>query len=99
MSDSESKIRDRQNDLINILEAIEVVMKNKGWQTLKELVFDGVIERLDRQLLSEAKKPVVEIEKIYFLQGELAWARRYSDLKSYAEMLKKELQGIKDNQK
>ncbi len=92
MTDSETKLRDRQAELIKILEAIELVLKNKGWQTLKELVFDGVVESLNRQLLSEAKKPKV-------LQGEMAWARRYSNLKSYAEMLQKELQGIKDNQK
>lgn len=99
MSNSEQKLRDRQTDLIRILEAIDLVLKDKGWQTLKELVFDGIVERLERQLLTEAKKPVIEAEKIYFLQGEMAWARRYSDLKSYAEMLQKELQGIKDNLK
>lgn len=99
MTDSGQKLRDRQTELIKILEAIDLVLKNKGWQTLKELVFDGVVERLDRQLLSEAKKPGIEADKIYFLQGEQAWARRYADLKSYAEMLQKELQGIKDNQK
>lgn len=94
MSDSEQKLRDRQNELIKILEAIDALLKVKAWQTLKELVFDGVVERLDRQLLSEAKKPEIEVSKIYFLQGEMAWARRYADLKSYAGMLENELKGI-----
>lgn len=99
MTDSETKLRDRQTELVKILEAIDEVLKTKGWQTLKELVFDKVVERLDRQLLSEAKNPKIDEIKLYYLQGEMAWARRYSDLKSYAEMLQKELQGIKDNQK
>ena len=97
MTDSEQKLRDRQEDLIKIIEATEEVLKSKGWQTLRELVWDEIVTRLDRQLLSEAKKSKIEEDKIYFLQGELAWAKRYSDLKSYAEMLRKELQGIKQN--
>lgn len=99
MADSELQLRDRQRDLIEIIEAIDEVLKTKGWQTLKTLVFDEDVERLERQLLSEAKKTGVDIVKIYVLQGELAQSKRRNDLKSYAEMLRKELQGIKDNQK
>lgn len=99
MTDTEKKLRDRQQDLIKILEAIDEVLKSKAWQTLKELVFDGAVDRLDRQLLSEAKKPSIEVDKIYQIQGELVWARRYSDLKSYAEMLSSELLGIKEHLK
>lgn len=99
MTDTEQKLRDRQRDLIKIIEAIDEVLKLKAWQTLKELVFDGVVVRVNSQLLSEAKKPSIETDKIHHLQGELAWARRYSDLKSYAEMLSKELLGIKENLK
>ena len=92
--DNHVALRERHTELVRTIEAIDEVLRSKGWQTLKELVFDKVVARLDRLLLSEAKKTKVEEDKIYHLQGELAWARRYSDLKSYAEMLKKELEGI-----
>lgn len=97
MTDSEQKLRDRQSELVLIIESANEVLNTKAWQTLKELVFDGVDERLDRQLLAEAKKPVIEADKIYFLQGESAQARRL-DLKRYAEMCQRELEGIKNNQ-
>lgn len=98
MSDSD-KLRDRQTNLVKILEAIDLVLKTSGWQTLKELVFDKVVERIERQLLSESKQFPIDADKIYTLQGELVWAKRYADFKAYAEMLQKELQGIKDNLK
>lgn len=95
MDNSEATaLRERQTELVKIIESVNEVLKNKGWQTLKELVFDKAVARIDRLLLAEAKKPKVEEDKIYHLQGELTWAKRYADLKSYAEMLKKELEGI-----
>ncbi len=99
MSDSDQKLRDRQADLILVIEAIDEVLKSKAWQTLKELVLDGLVSRVERLLLSESKGVEVNTANIYRLQGELNWAKRYGDLKSYAEMLKQELQGIKDNLK
>lgn len=88
-------LRERQTELIKIIESIDEVLKTKGWQTLKELVFDSRVDSLERQLLAEAKKEEIDPKKIYKLQGELIWSKRYSDLRSYAEMLKKELEGIK----
>lgn len=90
----DEQLNKRKIELIKTIEAIDGILKSREWQTLKELVFDGLVARLDKQLLSEAKKPKIEEEKIYFIQGEMTWARRYSDLRSYAELLKKELEGI-----
>ena len=99
MKESEQKIRDRQQVLIESITAIDEVLKTKAWQTLKELVFDSRVESLKRQLLSEAEADEPNLKRMYRLQGELTWARRYSDLKSYAEKLSSELLGIKDNLK
>lgn len=90
------KLRTRQAELIRIVEAIDEVLKNRSWQVLKEIMFDEIVLRIERQLLAEAKKPRIESELIYTLQGELATAKRY-DLATYAERLKKELEGIKLN--
>ncbi len=95
MTDSDTKLRDRQNELLAIIPAIDEVLQSKAWQTLKELLWDKEIERTERMLLSEAKKGEPELKALYKLQGELSRTQRY-DLKSYAEMLKNELQGIKD---
>jgi hypothetical protein len=98
MDDWDTKIQERQVDLVNIIEAIDEILKSKAWQTLKELVFDGLVERLEARLLTEAKSDPLNPGLMLKLQGELTMAKRYSDLKSYAEMLTKELQGIKDNE-
>lgn len=97
MDDSDNKIalRDRQTELIRIVEAIDEVLKNKGWQTLKELVFDGRVDSIERQLLNLAKADPLNPGLMLKLQGELTWAKRYADLRSYADVLKKELEGIK----
>lgn len=99
MTDSDKKLRDRQSELAVIIEAIDEVLKSKAWQTLKGLVWDGRVNSLERQLLTEARTEEIVPKTLYRLQGELTWAKRYADLKSYAEMLQKELQGIKDNLK
>lgn len=84
----------RREELVRIVESVDDILKSKSWQYLREHVFDPLEERLNRQLLAEAKKPVVEPDKIYVLQGELANAKRY-DLINYAEKCKRELEGLK----
>lgn len=95
MSDTETALRERQTELIRIIESVDEVLRTKGWQTLKELIFDKRVESIERQLMAEAKMDEVVPKKLYKLQGELLGAKRYSDLRSYAEVLKKELEGIK----
>ena len=91
----DEKLIERQSELIRTIEAIGEVLKSKDWKVVRE-TFEKLVESYERQLLSEAKKPMLEENKIYFLQGQVATAKRY-DLATYSEMLKKELQGIKDN--
>ncbi len=90
----DEKLRERQIELIKILEALNSVLKSSAWQTLEEMVFQKLVERLDRQLLSEARNPKIETDKLYLLQGERNWANRFADLRVYGEQLKKELAGI-----
>lgn len=85
----------RREELVRIVESIDDILRSKSWHLLRDRVFDPLEESLNRQLLSEAKKPTVEPEKIYVLQGELANAKRY-DLATYAEKCKRELEAIKN---
>ena len=87
------KLLERQRELIKTIEALDGVIRSKDWQVIREM-FEKLSLSLERQLLTEAKKPLIEEEKIYFLQGQLATAKRY-DLITYQDMLRKELQGIK----
>lgn len=89
------KLIARRAELIQIVEAIDRIIRSKDWQVLRE-TFEGRAEILERQMLTEAKKPIVEPEKIYFIQGELSENKRY-DLASWQAKLKKELESIKIN--
>ncbi len=86
-------LQERQVILLRLIEAIDNLSKNEDWQTLKKLLFDGQVEKLEIQLLSEAKLNELQAPKIYRLQGNLEWARRW-DLYKLAETYKKELNGI-----
>lgn len=94
-SDNIIALRERQTTLVKVVESIDELLKTKAWQNLKELVFDSLVERIEARLLNEAKADPLNPGLMLKLQGELNWARRYSDLRSYAETLKKELEGIK----
>lgn len=87
------KLIARRVELVRIVEAIDGVIHSKEWQVLRE-EFEERVENLERQLLTEAKSPKLEVEKIHFLQGQIAEVRRF-DLPLWADKLKKELEGIK----
>ncbi len=89
------KLIARRAELVQRVEAIDEVIRSKGWQVLRK-EFEGRESVLERQLIVEAKKSPVEVEKIYFLQGELAENKRF-DLPHWQEKIKKELEGIKLN--
>lgn len=86
-------LQERKGVLVRLIEAINKLSKNEDWHTLKELLFDGQLELLEKQLLSEAKLNELNDPKIYRLQGNLEWARRF-DLYKLAETYTKELNGI-----
>ena|SRR3990167_1851104 len=83
--------------LTRLLEAIDGVLKTKDWQTFAEIHFSKEEERIERLLLSEAKKTEVNDKEIYRLQGEMKWARRYADLRKWAEFIKRQLTQLNGN--
>src|SRR3990167_3709030 len=83
--------------LTRLLEAIDGVMKTKDWQTFVEMHFSKEEERIERLLLSETKKTEVDDKEIYRLQGEMKWARRYADLRKWAEFIKRQLTQLNGN--
>ncbi len=90
-----AQLRVEQTKLIRLIEAFMALEKNKDWLTLKELVFDKSLEAIERQIFTESLTPTLRTEKIYNLQGQWAWAKQYSDVNKFVEVLKKQLEEIK----
>jgi len=87
-------LRDRQSELIKTINAINELLKNKDWRTFEELVLEKRWATLERLLLAEAKTREPSLAEIYRLQGRWDEAKKL-DLVNYAEVLIKELEGIK----
>lgn len=87
-------LRQRQTELLKIVEAIGEVAKTDQWKVLKELIFDGVVEALEKRMKVESTKAELNSPEIYRLNGQLAWAKRYSDLNKLVEAYKIELNNI-----
>ena len=93
--DSQSFLQEKQGELAKLIEAINRVEANEDWRKLKELFLNGIVEKLERQLRDEAKKDEVSLPKLYRLQGQIEWARKYSDLKKFSNEKRLEIENLK----
>lgn len=95
--DSKTKIlfEEKQAELIKIIDVLAKLDGSKEWETLKESIFKKSLEGIERQIMNEALAAKIDSDKIYRLQGELAWARQYNDIGKLGESLKKQLEEIK----
>lgn len=93
--DSKALLRERQTDLIQIIEAFASLEKNEAWTVIKNLVYDKSLASIERQILIQSLTQEVSIEKIYKLQGEWAWAKQFSNPIQFVDLLKKQLTEIK----
>lgn len=88
-------LRERESELVRVIEAIKVIADTKEWGTLKNYVFDGVVEKLEKDLLTEAKKIDPDKQKLASVNGQFAWAKKYADLESLADVFRVELTQIR----
>lgn len=95
----EVKLRERQGELVKVIQAFEGLEKNKDWQVVKELVFGKWKEAVERQIFNEALSKEISTPNQYRLQGEWASARQYADPIGFAKTLAVQLQGIKNKLK
>jgi hypothetical protein len=96
---NKESLREQQGALIKLVGAFADLEGSKEWQIIKEQVHTPTVARIERQILNEAQAPIIDVDKIYRLQGELAWARRFSDINKFAETLKRQLEDIKNKLK
>jgi hypothetical protein len=88
-------LQQKESDLINVIEALKNVSQSKDWRSLKNRIFDGVVEKLERDLLSEAKKDSPDNLVLARLNGQLVWAKKYADLEKMADVFRIELSNVK----
>lgn len=87
----------KQGELTQLIEAINRIDSSEDWQKLKKMFLEGVVFNLERQLINESGKKEINLNKMYRLQGELAWAKKYADLKKLAEQFRQQLKGLENN--
>ena len=88
------KLREREDEIVSILELLTRVNSNHDWIELNDKLFDKVIVGIERRLKIESDKLPLDIPIIYQLQGELKNAKKYN-LSRLIEDYRKELQGIR----
>lgn len=84
---------ERAGKLATLIEAVELILASKEWSTLKEEEFNGELERSERILLNEAKKPELNQAEIYRLQGKIDTLKKYN-LERLRDKYRLELDGI-----
>lgn len=90
------ELRKREQELIKILEAFQVLNKTEAWHILQELHWKPARRNIESQLLTESLSPKMDTTKLYRLQGE--WERvMLSDVDRVVERLTAELKGIKQS--
>ena len=90
-----SFLQEKRGELVRLVEAINRVEANEDWRKLKELFLYGVIDKLERQLRDEAKKDEVSLPKLYRLQGQIEWAKKYTNLKKISDDKRLEIENLK----
>lgn len=89
------QLRAREGQLTRVIEAVRKVQSSKEWSSLKTELFDGLTERLVKDLMLEAKKEIPDTLKLNRLAGQLRWAERYSDLSKLEQEFMTELTLLK----
>ena len=87
-------LKKQKGEITQIVEALNRIEASEDWQKLKKLLLDDVLASLERHLKNEASKTEIIPSAIYRLQGQVVWARRYTDLKKLSDFFKQQLKNI-----
>jgi methionine salvage enolase-phosphatase E1 len=88
--DISPQLRERERELLGIIEAFRKVSASEYWKVLRIKVFDGVVGSLHKKLIAE-KNPT----EMYRLQGQIVWAEKYADLEKMAQAYENELKSVR----
>ncbi len=71
--DYSPQLRQREQELVAIIEAIKHIKSSEYWKELQEKVFSKDLEKLTKRLRTERDNV-----EMFRLQGEVTWAEKYS---------------------
>jgi hypothetical protein len=91
----QEKVQEREAWLVRVIEAARAVSESADWSTLKEEVFDGALERFERDLVRESLKPELNSPEMYRLQGQIAWAKKFANIALLADEYRSELTNVR----
>jgi hypothetical protein len=88
-------LRQKEGEIVKIIEAINGINISENWKTLERYIFEDLVISLERRLNQEANKGEINAPEVYRLQGQLLWARKYADLNKLSEIYRSELLNVK----
>lgn len=86
---------EREAKLVKMIEALGQVAVSDDWRVLKELIFDDLVNNLERRIVNEARANEINLPELYKLQGQLSWAKKYANLEELNNTFKVELKNIR----
>lgn len=93
--DKSQILRQHEKKLIKLIEAIERVSHTSDWKILNDHLFDDLVGSLERRLSQEASKDNIDLPTTYRLQGQIVWAKKFSDFRKLADSFRSELSNIR----
>ncbi len=95
IEDVSPRLREEEGRTLRIVEAIQQVNKSEAWRTLKEELFDSLVNVLERELKTEARKEEADVRKLSRISGNLEWAEKYADLSKLENRYMQQLTNIR----
>ncbi len=93
--DKKPILRQREGELVKLIETIMRIESSEDWQILRNHIFDGLVESIEGRIRNESGKGELNQPEIYRLQGQLLLARKYADFKKLADVYRSELSNVK----
>lgn len=81
-----SLLRQTQEKLVKIIDAIQNIAASTYWKTLNDEIFSDLLASLQRRLVKEDDQ-----KEVNRLQGQIIWAQKFSSFQSLGEVYRKEL--------
>ena len=89
--DIEPMLRKRQEELVEVIEAIDSISQSDYWKLLEKKLFDPELNSFINQLCNEKDN-----QKMSWLQGAIAILSKYADFRKLSESHRLKLQQIKE---
>lgn len=93
--DNTVHFRQKEAELIKIIEAITKVASSQEWKLLEDKIFNGVTEGLKRRRDVEVEKKPLNGPMIHSLNGQLEWAKKFTNFITLADIYKQELINVR----